>query len=166
MTRRSAANQVISVRLFYGDTCHRDTPYGRDSYDPNGPVWHQAYRLTTDHNNTCYCSDTRLEAQIVSPSFVREMREPNLLGIWKTALDTLRDASDWIIIGYGFPDEDLGVRALFTRAYASGTKRPHITVVQKDDSAANRYYSFFPERDVSYCVGGLEPFTDMWRKGT
>jgi hypothetical protein len=129
-----------------------------------GAIWKQAYRGKTDHLNRCHCSRTKLEAQIVSPSFVREMREPNLLGAWKTALDVLRDAREWVIIGYSFPDEDLGVRALFTRAYGSRTTRPHITVVQRDAASRNRYSAFFEPGRLSYCVGGLEVFVKAWKE--
>jgi hypothetical protein len=31
---------------------------------------------------------------------------------------SLRTADDWIIIGYSFPDEDLNIWSLFTRALA------------------------------------------------
>ena len=51
----------------------------------------------SDVDNQCHCSETRLEAQIVSLSFVREMREPNLIAVWKSALDFLREADHWII---------------------------------------------------------------------
>jgi hypothetical protein len=59
--------------------------------------------------------------QIVSPSFVRDIRSANLSSVWQSALDWLRLADDWIIIGYSFPDEDLNIRSLFARARFSRT---------------------------------------------
>jgi hypothetical protein len=135
--------------------------------DPRGPNWHQAYRHGNS-TNRCHCSETRLEVQIVSPSFVREMREPNLLAVWKLALDALRAADDWLIVGYSFPDEDLAVRALFTRAYAShGTltahdRPPTVNVVQMGSDAFNRYDAFFDSSVLSYCGDGLQAFLSAW----
>ena len=135
--------------------------------DPRGPNWHQAYRHGSS-TNRCHCSRTRLEAQIVSPSFLRQMREPNLLAVWNLALDALRKADDWLIVGYSFPDEDLAVRALFTRAYASrGTLTarkgpPTVNVVQMGAAAFNRYDAFFNSSDLSYCGDGLQAFLSAW----
>jgi hypothetical protein len=135
--------------------------------NPRGPNWHEAYGPASP-KNTCHCSKTRLEAQIVSPSFLREMREPNLLAVWKLALDALRSADDWLIVGYSFPDEDLAVRALFTRAYAShGTltargRPPTVNVVQMGRDAFNRYDAFFDSSVLSYCEDGLQAFLNAW----
>lgn len=112
----------------------------------------------------CHCSETQLETQLVSPSFIREMREPNLVAIWKSTLDFLREADRWIIIGYSFPDEDMGIRALFTRAFGSKQSRPKISVVQLNDDARVNYESFFPGRSVQYFTGGLSVLLDRWQK--
>lgn len=92
----------------------------------------------------------------MSPSFVREMRETNLLSVWKSSLEWLREADQWLMIGYSFPDEDVGIRSLLTRA--CGARRaspPRISVVQWDESARLNYESFFPSGSVTYCTGGL-----------
>jgi hypothetical protein len=112
----------------------------------------------------CHCSPTQLEAQIVSPSFLRDMREPNLLATWKCALDLMRESDEWVIVGYSFPDEDVGVRALFTRAYGARKKPPHITVVQHDDLALARYEAFFGPERLTYCTGGFAAFLEEWAK--
>jgi hypothetical protein len=90
------------------------------------------------------------------------MREPNLFATWKAALDGLRQADQWIIVGYSFPDEDLGVRALFTRAYGSRSKPPRICVVQRDESSLQRYEAFFEPDKLLYATGGLSEFLDAW----
>jgi NAD-dependent SIR2 family protein deacetylase len=150
---------LLAVYKLHGSTNWLRCPLCANIYiNPQSSIWHQAYRQRLDWNNRCHCSATKLVAQIVSPSFVREMREPNLLSTWKGALDALRRASHWIVIGYSFPDEDLGVRALLTRAYGSRVNRPHITVIQRDDSAFPRYDAFFDSDGLTYCVGGLSAF--------
>ena len=161
------ASPAVELLKLHGSTNWLRCPLCDNIYvNPWGPVWIQAYRAAVDWQNSCHCSATQLEAQIVSPSFVREMREPNLLGIWKTALDALRRAEEWLIVGYGFPDEDLGVRALFTRAYGSRKRRPHITVVQQDESALARYDAFFDSSGMTYCPEGLDAFVSAFVAST
>jgi hypothetical protein len=106
--------------------------------------------------NICDCSETALEPQIVSPSFLREVRDPNLIATWRNALDLLRDCDHWVIIGYGFPDEDVAIGALFTRAFSSRKSPPQVSVVQWDEKALPQYESFFARERFQYYTGGLE----------
>ena len=89
----------------------------------------------------------------MTPSFLRSVRDPNLIATWRHALDLLRDSDRWIVIGYQFPDEDVAIRALFTRAYSSGIK---VSVVQLDEKALPNYECFFPPNQFEYYTGGLE----------
>jgi NAD-dependent SIR2 family protein deacetylase len=121
-----------------------------------------AYDRKAGLANSCHCGHAKLEVQIVSPSFVREMRAPNLIAVWQRALDWLRQADDWIIIGYSFPDEDLNIRSLFTRGLASRADPPHITAVQYgiDDQTRMRYEAFFPSGRLNFLTGGLGMFLE------
>jgi hypothetical protein len=156
---------AFQVLKLHGSTNWLRCPLCDNVYvNPWGPIWHQAYKTKPDRNSTCHCSDTQLEAQIVSPSFVRDVRAANLLSVWKTALDCLRAAAEWVIVGYSFPDEDLAIRALFTRAYSSRRRRPHITVIQKGDSSYARFAAFFERSRLNFCTGGLQDFLGAWRR--
>jgi hypothetical protein len=42
-----------------------------------------------------------------------------LLEIWQTALEALREAETWYIIGYSLPPEDVAIRTILLRAYQS-----------------------------------------------
>jgi len=123
-----------------------------------------AYKREEDLNSQCHCKQ-KLEVQIVSPSFVREMRAPNLLSVWQRALDWLRSSNVWIIVGYSFPDEDLNIRSLFTRALASLPIKPQVTVIQRgnDDETRMRYQAFFPKGKLTFLSGGLDVFLDSVR---
>jgi hypothetical protein len=130
--------------------------------DPDGPIWHQAFRKS-DYDSSCICNDSQqLEAVIVSPSFVRSTRGGNIAAVWKNALDVLRLANEWLIIGYSFPDEDLAIRALFTRAYGARSRLPHITVIQRGEQSRTRYAGFFRPEHLNFCSGGLEEFAIRW----
>lgn len=121
-----------------------------------------AYAIETSANNSCHCGHARLEVQIVSPSFVREMRAPNLISVWQAALNWLRNADEWIIIGYSFPDEDLNIRSLFTRALASRRARPCVTAIQlgANQQIRMRYEAFFPPGQMTFLDGGLKVFLE------
>lgn len=126
-------------------------------FNPDGSIAHQAFRKTLDQNNTCHCrNDIRLELQIVSPSLVREVKDANLLSIWRSALEWMRTAERWVIVGYSLPPEDLAIRSLLLRAYATAKKKPDVTVVQQGDKAKPHYKLLFPKCD--YRNNGLEQF--------
>lgn len=119
-----------------------------------------AYARKADPNNQCHCGHAKLEVQIVSPSFVREVRSPNLISVWQRALDWLRKADEWIVIGYSFPDEDLNIRSLFTRALASRDTPPFVTALQlgTNEQTRMRYEAFFHRGQLTFLNGGLKVF--------
>ncbi len=130
---------------------------GQVYFNPDGTIAHQAYRRTLDDNNLCTCNrQIRLDLQIVAPSFVREVRDSNLLSTWQAALEWMRTSEHWIIVGYSLPPEDLAIRSLLVRAYAGAGKDLKITVVMKSEDQKPRYSMLFPRCD--YRVDGLEGF--------
>ncbi len=155
----------VALYKLHGSTNWLRCPLCENLYiNPHEPTAWLGAEVETFTDNQCHCSDTRLEAQIVSPSFVRDMRGPNLIAVWKNALDLLREADQWIVIGYSFPDEDVAIRALFTRAFGSKSRRPRVTVVQRGDDARVNYESFFPGDSLRYLTGGLDLLLDRWKK--
>src|SRR5262245_60995870 len=120
-----------------------------------GTIAHQAFRKTLDRKNTCECrEDLPLELHIVSPSLVRDVRDANLLSVWRSALAWLRTCDRWIIVGYSLPPEDLAIRSLLLRAYHGAESRPEIIVVQSGQKLEPRYRVLFPE--CHYWGEGLE----------
>jgi hypothetical protein len=128
-----------------------------------GGILHQGFREEgdVDDYNRCDCDHAPLRVVLVAPSLVRDVRDVNLLEIWKNTLEFLRSADEWIIIGYSFPAEDLAIRSLFLRAYVGrppNVTRPHVRVVQgrPDPATEGRYRLFFPNCSFEY--GGIETF--------
>jgi hypothetical protein len=111
-------------------------------------------------SNTCHCGHTPLRHVIVAPSLVRDIKNVNLLEVWKAALELLRISTEWIIVGYSFPAEDMAIRALFIRAFHGRSSPPKIRIVQNrhDDAIYCRYQLLF--RDFEYETGGFEQFID------
>lgn len=125
--------------------------------NPWGNIALHAFRKQLDPNNTCHCrDDARLELHIVAPLLVRAVRDANLLSVWRSALEWMRRAEHWVIVGYSLPPEDLAIRSLLIRAYAAAEKPPQITVVQWDETERPRYELHFP--GCEYVTGGLEAY--------
>jgi hypothetical protein len=133
-----------------------------------GDVVAQAFREDkVDYNNTCVCGHGPVRAVLVAPSMVRSVLDPNLLTIWRSALEALRTAEDWVIAGYSLPPEDIAIRSILVRAYhARGPRerRPRIRVVQleRDETTEDRYRLLFP--DVEFEYGGFESFVEKLPK--
>jgi NAD-dependent SIR2 family protein deacetylase len=121
--------------------------------------------------NQCYC-EGRLRSVVVTPSYVRDVRDANLLSIWNAAVEDLRRANEWVLIGYSMPSEDIAIRSLLLRAFHTRTQRRglRIRVVQWEPPDAaraaespvrKRYEAFFPPahlRRADYSTRGVEDF--------
>jgi NAD-dependent SIR2 family protein deacetylase len=129
-----------------------------------GPIAHHAFKSKPRPENSCDCGHHILSLVLVAPSIVRDIRNSDILFTWKNALEWLRRADDWYIIGYSFPTEDLAIRSMFIRAYQgrddADSKFPNVTVVQRGNDSAlmSRFRILFP--DCKWISGGLEAFLD------
>lgn len=125
-----------------------------------GSIHQQAFREDkVDYNNTCLCGHGPVRTVIVAPSMVRSIRDPDLLAIWRNALEALRTADEWTIVGYSLPPEDVTIRSILLRAlHSRGRDRepPSIRVVQRspDPALEGRYRLLMPGCTFDY--GGFE----------
>ena len=65
------------------------------------------------HNNDCFqLNDTKttLEKEQENDLLVRDIRDSNLLQIWKAAMEALRTADQIVFIGYSLPAEDFAIK--------------------------------------------------------
>jgi hypothetical protein len=124
-------------------------------------VWH-AWEKQQTPLNTCHCGHWPLQSVLVTPSYVRDTRETNLIGIWRNALDFLAAADKWLIVGYSLPPEDIAIRTLLLKAYrlrqATGRRPPlRIWVVQGPGrEQRQRYKLLFPKAE--YHDTGMQTF--------
>lgn len=127
-----------------------------------GPIAHLAFgdgHVTAE--NQCHCGYGPLAHVLVTPSFVRSMNDINLRQIWQGALDALRTAAEWAIVGYSLPQEDVAIRSLLLRGYlarAPGEPKPKIAVHLIDRKSEASYKVHFP--NCTYSTGGLRGFLD------
>ncbi len=104
--------------------------------NPHGAIGAKGFQRNLNKWNTCICNDwARLRLHLVTPSFVRQNNDANLLGIWQVALETLRTADRWIIVGFSLLAEDVAIRALLLRAWDGHAqkRKPTVVVVQYVD---------------------------------
>jgi len=109
--------------------------------------------------NQCHCGSRPLRHVIVAPSLVRDVRDPVLQEIWRNALEALRQAEEWIIVGYSLPPEDVAIRSMFLRAYKGrDAPKPRVIVVQGEEKEpeVTRYQLLFPE--YTYVTGGISGY--------
>jgi hypothetical protein len=120
-----------------------------------------SYYSTRSDASTCHCGHFPLVPVIVSPPYVRDVRTADLLYLWKNALEYLRIAERWVLVGYSLPPEDLAIRSMLMRAYrARNGSLPKVEVVHysEDPALKARYLSIFPNATVQ--SGGLKAFLD------
>ncbi len=119
---------------------------------------------TKNEANSCHCDHWPLGHLLVAPSIVRDVRDPNLLGIWHAAFEALRWAEEWIMVGYSLPMEDVAIRSMLFRAYSSRLRDNPIRVrvfQKKGRETEMNYRLLFPDCEyhnsgMNGCVKALE----------
>lgn len=133
---------------------------GQYYINPSGSVTHLAFRNRTDVNNTCICSDkVRLKSVLVAPSLVRDIRDANLLQIWKGAMEAIRTADKLVFIGYSLPPEDLAIKSIIMRGLYTRSKTTpvQVKVIQSSDTALPRYENLFGKK-IDYSKDGFAKY--------
>ena len=130
--------------------CHDEKYFKKDSY------FKVCYENFKSSLNSCHCGHWPLRP--VAPSTVRDVRDTNLLSVWKGAFEALRTAGRWYIIGYSLPTEDVAIRSMLIRAYHGRKAKPQVEVVQygEDDTTRARYHGYFSE--CKYRTDGMLGF--------
>jgi hypothetical protein len=104
-----------------------------------------------------------LEAVMITPTHLKDLRNAHLSIIWRRAEEYLRSARQITFIGYSLPGDDLHVKYLLKRAIetrARGLPPPSIVVVDKGHAATStvrrNYERFFGRSLVSYHGEGFD----------
>lgn len=123
-----------------------------------GPIFHQAFASRARDENTCSCYHWPLGTLLVAPSMIRDIRDPSLLSIWQAALEALRLAQRWVVVGYSLPPEDLAIRSLLLRASRARSAAPRVEIYENGSrpEVEARYRLLL--QNVTYDGGGFEKF--------
>jgi len=118
-------------------------------------IYHRVLDSEIVADNSCHCGHGKLSLMLVTPSYIRDVREPNLLTIWRNALELLRTSDHWVMVGYSLPPDDVNIRSMLMRA-AQGRRRRRLKVtVVLDRSRPDvfaRYQVLFPNLET-YSLG-------------
>jgi hypothetical protein len=97
----------------------------------------------------CVYCEAPLRSVMITPSYVKDYRNPHIQGVWYQAEVLLRRCNRAFFIGYSLPDDDIEVVHLLRRGL-EGLDGRQITIVARDDDTQmrRRYVSLFgPEID-------------------
>ncbi|MCP3920291.1 MAG: hypothetical protein GY711_32595 [bacterium] len=104
-----------------------------------------------------------LEPVVVTPTHLKDLRNPHLARVWRRAEELLRCARSITFIGYSLPGDDLHVKYLLKRgieARIDGARSPRITVVDKGNPRTSQvkrnYETFFGKGRVKYYGKGFD----------
>lgn len=86
----------------------------------------------------CPQCSTPVEPVLITPTQLKDYRNPHVANVWTRAEQELRKAQRVIIVGYSLPDDDLDVIYLLKRGLGQLANRSpqSITVVEKTSTAA------------------------------
>jgi len=119
------------------------------------------------HGFPCPQCSTSVEPVLITPTQLKDYRNPHVQRVWTLADQALRSAERAIIVGYSLPDDDLDVIYLLQRGLGQLAKRTpeNITVVEwtNDDAmraiskhpVGRRYRSIFGP-DIDWRTDGFE----------
>jgi hypothetical protein len=109
-------------------------------------IYRRVFDRKVSSKNSCHCGHGKLSLMLVTPSYARDVREPNLLAIWTNALELLRISKNWIIVGYSLPPDDIDIRSMLIRAAQGRDHPPNLTVVldRERPEVIARYRLLFP----------------------
>jgi len=119
------------------------------------------------HGFPCPHCSTFVEPVLITPTQLKDYRNPHVRTVWTLAEQALRGAERAIIVGYSLPDDDLDVIYLLKRGLGQLANRAsrNITVVERtsDDAmraigkhpVGRRYRSMFGS-DIDWRTDGFE----------
>jgi hypothetical protein len=87
-----------------------------------------------------------LDPLLITPTYLKDLRNPHLAHLWRLAEDALRRAERITFIGYSLPGDDVHIKYLFKRAIETRRhpeRDPEIVVVNRSESAQQHYRWFF-----------------------
>jgi hypothetical protein len=133
-----------------------DSSFLRELY--NFKPLEQHYLCSDDSCDECQCKycGTPLRAVMITPSFVKDYRNPHIQKVWYEAEWLLRGSTHAFIIGYSLPNDDLEVIHLLRRGLREMPSE-NITVVlrEPDDAICRRYRTHFGS-EIHFQLDGFE----------
>lgn len=98
-----------------------------------------------------------LGTRIATFSYRKALDSPILVKAWFLAEDILRDAVNWVFVGYSLPDADYEFKYLLKRVELSRPSPPRLFVIDKCPQTLARFRRFYGTRlpDRATCLDGV-----------
>ncbi len=132
--------------------------------------------ISLDHEyaqrgTTCRDCRARVRPVLITPTHLKDYRNPHIARVWYEAGRVLRQATRAIFVGYSMPDDDVAVVYLFKRGLSHLDPRA-ITVVEKargvtsalDRNAVGLRYRALFGPDIDWHTEGFGPWIETARK--
>lgn len=126
--------------------------------NPGQDIYDIAFSNKKADASKCHCNYWPLAPVLVTPSYSRSVKDTNLAQVWRNAVELLRKADEWIIVGYSLPAEDLEIKALFLRALKGRDQPPVIKVIQLSNASKSKYENFFGSDNFTFIDGGFDQY--------
>jgi NAD-dependent SIR2 family protein deacetylase len=112
----------------------------------------------------CRHCAVRLSSRVATFSYAKTLDSVHFVATWDQAFRRLRDAKQWVFVGYSFPDADFELRHLLKAAQLGRADRSRVritVVLRRDYHAAARFKQFFGNAIESCEMKGF----DEWVNG-
>lgn len=161
-------HNTVTGEIFYGGLAKAaGILYQRAGDERIGDLYGLFDRRATGGQGSTVTAIRDFHPILVTPTQLKDLRNPHLARIWQKAERILRSARTITFIGYSLPGDDLHVKYLFKRAIetrTSGMKPLRIAVVDKGDQETSQvkrnYERFFGKRLVTYFGDGFDAWLD------
>ena len=140
-----------SMNWLYCPACHRldvgISRSGRTMIKALDLLYHEDDRqdLTeryTCHGSPCLDCETYVEPVMISPTHLKDYRNPHIASVWYEADRALRQAERVVFVGYSLPPDDVDVIYLLKRTLSAlsveRVNAPEIVVVEYDPNGRAR----------------------------
>ncbi|MCA2016264.1 hypothetical protein LDJ79_09095 [Vibrio tritonius] len=105
----------------------------------------------------------KLFANLIMPTFIKDLNNPQYKVIWQNAGIEIAEASELVFIGYSLPSADFEMRQLLSRMTRKNAKIRVVdfaTDEQKRNVIQARWNQFFGEREITYYFDGATNYIE------
>ena len=117
-----------------------------------------------DKNHDAVNKENRLISNLIMPTFLKDLSNPQYKIIWQNAGIELSEADKIIFIGYSLPNADFEMRQLLSRMIKRSVKIEVVTYErdkEKEKDIKKYWQAFFGEREVKVHLCGASQFIEQ-----
>jgi hypothetical protein len=133
-------------------------------------LFHQ--KISVDTNDTCrhcnknfeYLASHKLSSNLIMPTFLKDLSNPQYKLIWQNAGIELSEAEKIVFIGYSLPSADFEMRQLLSRMVRDNATIDVVDYGEEQSEVIRnmkmRYKTFFGNRNIDFHLGGAKKYIE------